>query len=529
MKKLLFILFLLSAHFINAQGTTTSSIEGIITDAAGKPLQDVTVFAVHTPSGSNFGVISNAKGYYFIPNMRVGGPYKISYSYIGFKEQIFENVTLGLGVGKTLNIVMDEDNFELDEVVLSTRKSVTSSSKTGASTNLKRDKIDALPTINRSINDFTRLTPQSNGTAFAGTNNRFNNYTIDGNIYNNNFGLGSGQFAGSNPISLDAIEEVQVNLAPYDVRLSGFSGASVNAITKSGTNKFVGTTYYLMRNDQMTGDKIGESQLNIDKSKTQIQGISLGGPLVKDKLFFFINYENETDFVPSFQKRALRPGETPNQTTISRVPAERLDFVRSKMDELYGYQTGAYEGYNFESVQDRLNVRLDWNISDKHKFMVRYNLYTSSGDVPVNPNSIRYIQTRYNNTSRAGIEAMNFRNSNYTNDRTVSSLVGELNSSFSSKLSNQLNIGYTSITDPKRGIPGGQVFPFIEVLEPDSSGNLLYYMTMGNELFSVGNLLENNVFNVTNNTTYYLDTHKITAGVNYERFTFDNAFNPAFN
>lgn len=529
MKKILWFLTLLSVHFLSAQGTTTSSMEGKVTDESGQPLPDVTVFATHLPSGTNYGAVTNNRGYFFLPNLRVGGPYKIVFSFIGYKDQIVDNVQLGLGSGRTLNIELKEDSLELEGVVISSKKGITDPKKTGASTNLTRDKIDALPTINRSINDFTRLTPQSNGTSFAGTNNRFNNYTIDGNIYNNNFGVAGGQFAGANPISLDAIEEVQVNLAPYDVRLSGFTGGSVNAITKSGTNEFKGTAYYLLRNDQMVGTRLGENELNVGESKTQISGLAVGGPIIKDKLFFFMNYEKEDELVPSFQKRALRPGETPNQTTISRVPVEKLETVRSKMMELYGYDTGDFEGYNFESIQERINARIDWNINKNHKFMVRYNLYTSSEDVPVNGNSIRFIQTRFNNTNRFGIEAMNFRNSNYTNDRRVASLVGELNSIFTPTISNQLNIGFTSIKDPRRGIPGGQPFPFIEVLEPDASGNLLYYMTMGNELFSVGNLLENNVFNVTNNTTIYFDEHKITAGINFERFTFNNAFNPTFN
>ena len=529
MKKILLLFLMLTFKMGFAQGVTTSNIQGTVVDASGNPIAEANVFATHVPTGSNYGVATNAKGQFFLANLKSGGPYKVVISYIGFQDQTYDNIMIGLGKGFNLNVILKESSLELDNVVISSKKGISDPSKTGASTNLGREKIDAIPTISRSINDFTRLTPQSNGTAFAGTNNRFNNYTIDGNIYNNNFGLGSGQFAGSNPISLDAIEEVQVNLAPFDVRTSGFTGASVNAITKSGTNEFKGTAYYLMRNDQMTGDKLGDNKLNVDKSKTEIKGFSVGGPILKDKVFFFANYEEEEEFVPSFQKRALRPGETPNQTNISRVPFERLEFVRDKMAELYNYNTGAFEGYNFESKQQRFNARLDWNINNRHKFLVRYNFYTAFQDVPVNGNSIRYITTRYNNTNRFGIEAMNFRNSNYTNDKTVSSLVAELNSLFTDKISNQFNIGYTNLTDPKRGIPGAQDFPFIEVLEPNASGNLEYYMTLGNELFSVGNLLENKVFNVTNNTTYYLNDHKITAGINFERFTFANAFNPVFN
>ena len=447
-----------------------------------------------------------------------------------FKQFKIENINLQLGQSLKVDIVLLETTVALADVeVVGTKDAIFDGNRTGASNNISLETINALPTINRSINDFTRTTPQSNGNSFAGTSSRFNNYTIDGNIYNNNFGLGSGQFAGSNPISLDAIEEIQVNLAPYDVRLSGFTGASVNAITKSGTNEFSASAYYFLRNDQMVGDKVGDTKLPNDDAQNQITGFRVGGPIIKDKLFFFVNYEKEDEAVPSFTKRALRPGETPDGLTISRVPASLLQNVSDQLSSLYGYETGAFEGYSFASEQERFNVRLDYNISRDHKFSIRYNDYTAFNDVPTNGNSVRFVNPRFRNTSRTGIEAMNFRNTNYTNDRSVKSLVAELNSVLAPNISNQLNIGFTSVTDPKRGIPGEQAFPFIEVLEPDASNNLLYYFSVGNELYSVGNLLENNVFNITDNLTYFKGRHTITAGFNFEYMTFDNAFNPAFN
>ncbi|MFT6827582.1 MAG: hypothetical protein ACI9Z3_000130 [Roseivirga sp.] len=512
------------------QGTTTSSLNGKITDAAGAPLPGATIVAIHTPSGSQYGNVSNADGFYRIPNMRVGGPYTVTVTFIGFQEYKKESINLQLGQSVKLDIQLYETSITLEEIeVVADKNPIFDGNRTGASNNLSVETINSLPTINRSVNDFTRTTPQSNGAAFAGTSSRFNNYTIDGNIYNNNFGLGSGQFAGSNPISLDAIQEIQVNLAPYDVRLSGFTGASVNAITRSGTNEFSGSAYYFLRNDQMIGDKTGDTRLPIDDSQNQIKGFRFGGPIIKDKLFFFLNYETEEQAVPSFTKRALQPGETPDGLTISRVPAALLQNVSNRLSELYGYETGPFEGYSFASEQERFNVRIDYNISKNHKFSARYNAYTEFTDVPTNGNSIRYISTRYRNTSRTGIEAMNFRNTNYTNDKSVKSFVAELNSVLSSNISNQLNVGFTSITDPKRGIPGAQAFPFIEVLEEDGGGNPLYYFSVGNELFTVGNLLENNVFNITDNLTIFKGKHTFTAGFNFEYMTFDNAFNPVFN
>lgn len=528
MKKILLFFIAIFTTGAFAQGVTTSSMQGTVNDDAGVPLFEAEVVATHLPSGSTYETSTNFDGKFYFPNVRVGGPYRVVVSYVGFEDRSYTDIVLGLGQSYNLKVVMETGDL-LDEVIVSSQRGIADPSKTGASVNLSRKKIDALPTISRSINDFTRLTPQSNGTSFAGTSSRFNNYTIDGNIYNNNFGLGSSQFAGGNPVSLDAIEEVQVNLAPYDVRTAGFTGASVNAVTKSGNNTFTGSAYYYLRNDQMTGDLVGDLRLNKDDAKTEIQGFTVGGPIIKDKLFFFVSYEEEEELVPSFNKRALRPGETPDNVSISRVPASLLQDVSNSMSELYGYNTGPFEGYSFGSEQTRFNARIDWNINKNHKFMARYNRYTSFNDIPTNGNSIRFIDTRYRNTSRTGIEAMNFRNTNYTNDREVSSLVGELTSVLGKNWSNQLNVGYTSIQDPKRGIPGGQAFPFIEVLEPGPAGDPLYYFSLGNELFTVGNLLENQIFNITNDVSYYWNEHKFTAGVNFERMTFDNAFNPVFN
>jgi hypothetical protein len=521
--------FVLMAIGINAQ-ITTSSVSGKITDASGMELIGAAVEAVHVPTGSIYGTISNIDGVYNIINMRVGGPYRITASYLGYETKVIEDVFLRLSSGANVNFTMVESGVLVDELVISGKfDPVLNSKRTGASTSLDNSSINALPTISRNINDFTRLTPQSSGTSFAGTGSRFNNYTIDGNIYNNNFGVTGGQFAGGNPISLDAIDQVTVNLAPYDVRFGTFTGASVNAVTRSGSNNIEGSAYFLYRNDQMIGNKSGDFEVPRGDNYNTTIGARLGGPIIKDKLFFFASWEMEDAAIPSFTKRAAREGEVPDGVNISRVPLAQANFVRDELQRLYGYDTGAPDDYNFAAQIQRLNLRLDYNINKNHKAFIRFNRYSQFSDVPTNGNSIRFIQTRYTNTNRFGIENINFRNNNYTNDRLVTSVVGELNSVLSDNISNQFNVGYTAIADPRRGIPGGQQFPFIEVLEPDPSGNLLYYMTMGNELFSVGNLLENNVFNITNNTTIYSGKHTFTAGVNFEYMTFDNAFNPVFN
>lgn len=532
MRKLLLLLTMTFAVAFTAlgQGSTTSSIRGRVVDKSGEALPGSTIVAIHTPTGNEYGSVADVDGYFVLSNMRIGGPYTITVSFVGFQDYAKKDVYLSLGQTFSLDVSMSEETLQLQEVVVSgVKDEVFDGNRTGASTNLSDERIKQLPTINRSINDFTKLTPQSNGTSFAGRDNRFNNYTIDGNVYNNNFGLGSGQFAGGNPISLDAVEEIQVNLAPFDVRAGGFTGASVNAVTRSGTNEFEGSVYYFQRNDQLLGDKLGDTRFSVEDSKTEIQGFRIGGPIIKNKLFFFGSYETEETLVPSFNKVASRPGLPGDGLTVSRVPADRLQFVRDQLNELYGYDAGEFEGYSFASEQERLNIRLDYNISSKHKASVRYNLYTNIVDVPINGNSTRGGVERFRNTSRTGIEAMTFRNANYSQDRRIESIVGELNSILTPNISNQLNIGYTSITDPKRSVPGDQAFPFVEVLEADPSGQDLYYFALGNELFTVGNLLENNVLNITNNVTMFKGKHTYTAGVNFEYMTFDNAFNPVFN
>ncbi|WP_027000965.1 TonB-dependent receptor [Eisenibacter elegans] len=506
-----------------AQGVTTSTITGYITDNNGEALPGATVIAIHEPSGTRYGTVTQADGRFLIPNARVGGPYSVTASYVGYTSQSAQGITLSLGNAANVDIKLADENTQLSAVeIVGSRNDLFNPDRTGASTNLDERTINSMPTISRSINDFTRLTPQSNGTSFAGRDNRFNNYTIDGNIYNNNFGLGSDQFAGGNPVSLDAIEEIQVNLAPYDVRNGGFTGANVNAITRSGTNEFKGSVYYYTRNQTFQGKKIGDNELVAQDFGQNIIGGRIGGPIIKNKLFFFLSAESDRETRPGQQNRALRPGLDPNAPNVTRVRAEDLDFIRSELQRLYGYDTGPYEGYDFGNNQLRLNARIDWNISDKHKLAVRFNRYSSSNDVFINGSSTSNVLPG-GLGNRNSIQSMHFRNSNYTLDQATTSIVAELNSVLSNRVSNSLNIGYT-IYRQERGIPGGQDFPFIEVVEGTQ-----YYTALGNELFSVANILGNNTLNITNNTTVFLNKHTVTAGFNVEYMTFENAFNRFFN
>jgi hypothetical protein len=526
------LLFVLCGQTAQAQGVTTASLTGVVSDDTGETLPGASVVAVHEPSGTTYGTSTRSDGSYRISNMRVGGPYTITFSFVGFRSYVVEDVYLSLGETYNQRGILNSEAVELDELVVTALEDrIFNQERTGAGTNVTSDRIVNVPTINRSINDLTKLTPQSSGTSFAGRDNRFNNYTIDGNVYNNNFGLGSSQFAGGNPISLDAIEEVQVNLAPYDVRQGGFTGASVNAITKSGGNTFRGTVYQYYRNQNLVGDRIGDNEISVADSYTSVRGVSLGGPILRDRLFFFVSIEQEEADNPGDNRLALRPDQSPDGSQITRVPIEQAEFVQQQMASLYGYNTGGFESIPFADEGLRLNARIDWNINNNHRAMVRLNRYDAFNDVNINGNSIRGFPAseRYTDTNRFGPEAITFRNANYSVDNVITSIVGEVNSTFSDNLANSFNIGYTWITDPQRSVPGGETFPMIEVMEPQGGNPNVYYMSMGNELFTVGNLLENDVFNISNNLTYFAGRNTITAGMNFEYMTFANAFNPVWN
>lgn len=512
---------------------TTASLTGVVADQTGETLPGASVVAVHTPSGTTYGTSTRSDGSYRISNMRVGGPYTITFSFVGFRSYVVEDVYLQLGETYNQRGTLSTDSIELDELIVTALEDrIFNQERTGAGTNVTSDRIINVPTINRSIEDLTKLTPQSSGSSFAGRDNRFNNYTVDGNAYNNNFGLGSSQFAGGNPISLDAIEEVQISLAPYDVRQGGFTGANVNAITRSGTNTYRGTVYTYYRNQDLVGQQIGDNEINVDDSFTRTLGFSLGGPIIQDKLFFFVSVEQEEADNPGDSRRALRPGETPDDAQITRVPLSQAEFVRDQMQSIYGYNTGGFENIPFGNEALRLNARVDYNISNNHRAMVRFNRFDSFRDVNINGNSIRGFpgSERYRSTNRSGPEALTFRNANYSVDNVISSIVTELNSTLSDNLANNFRVGYTWITDPQRSVPGNNdPFPMIEIMEPRGSDPNVYYMSLGDELFTVGNLLENDVFTISNTLTYFTGRNTITAGVNFEHMTFANAFNPVWN
>ena len=505
--------------FMSAQAQVTSSaITGRVADGKGEGLPGATVVATHLPSGTQYGTVTNESGRYTIPSVRVGGPYKVTVSYVGYSEQVQDNIFANLGTSANVNVTLVDEGTQLQEVtVRSSRSDVFSSERTGAATTINSEQLKALPTISRSINDFTRLTPQSNGNSFGGRDGRYNNITIDGANFNNNFGLSSSNLPGGSaqPISLDAIEEVQVNIAPFDVRQANFTGAGINVITKSGTNEVKGTAYTYYRNEKFNGDKVGDEKLPAaDKTNNNIIGASIGGPLIKNKLFFFANGEFEKNVRPGFNWVASRPGVS--GSNVSRTTAADLEAVSNFARSEYGYETGPYEGYasNFTQQNFKIVARVDWNINNNHKFNIRYSDVKNTDDNIINGRSAPNPRATSNRVSQ---NALTYENSNYGFQNSVRSIAAELNSTFRGRFSNQFLATYTFIEDTRTSKSSD--FPFVDIWKDKDN-----YISLGYELFSYNNNVKNTVFNIIDNFTYYAGKHTILGGVSYEQMYFANSF-----
>jgi hypothetical protein len=513
MKKrlLLWMFFLTFSGAVFSQGVTTSSLAGTVVDEKGEPVMMASVLAVHTPSGTEYGTVTSEDGRFEIRNMRIGGPYKVMVTFVGFETTSVEDIYLQLNNTASVKLVMKSTAVEIGGVVIQAKS--LNREQTGAMTNIASKTIISLPTITRSQQDLTRTTPQSDGNSFGGRNNLYNNFSLDGSIFNNSFGLDyatPGGQSDAQPVSLDAIEQIQVSLAPFDVREGGFTGAGVNAVTKSGTNEIKASAYTFFRNEGMIGDKVrGIDAPNVDFSTNQT-GLSLGGPIIKNKLFFFVNTELEraTQLAHGF---VADDGTNTGQPNVTSVKASDIQAVHDHFLSEWGYEAGSYQGYNHKKSNDKLLIKLNYNIAKNHNIVVRYNMLNAWKDILPHPEAIiGRGPTSYR---------LPFENESYTIYNKINSFVGEVNSIFSNTVSNKLLVGYTVFDDHRQ--PKSVPFPVIDIF--DENGNLA--ISAGSEMFSTHNLLKQNVFQVTDNVTIYKNKHTFTAGANFEKFHFDNSFN----
>jgi len=519
------LLFLFVSAALSGQGSTTSSMSGRIIDSQEENLAGATIVATHVPSGTIYGATANNQGLFSIQGMRPGGPYKVEVSFIGYSKKTFTDINLSLGEIFVLNTGLTESSTELNEVVVvGTKPSKFSTIKTGATTNISGEQMQLLPTINRSINDIARVSPYASGMSFSGGDGRSTNFTVDGSNFNNNFGLSSNLPGGGNPISLDAIEEVQVVIAPFDVRQTNFIGGGINAITKSGTNTFKGSAYTYQTNQNMRGNKIGDHDFG-DRAEesNSIYGFTVGGPIVKNKLFFFGNLEYEKTPQQVIYWRASTDGIS-DQQTISRVTESDLQAVSDLLKDHYGYETGSYTSFPANESNLKYLIRLDWNINDANKLSLRFNHTKNSAWNPPNGNSTDGSY-RDRTKNRVGEFSMSYANSMYSMDNIVNSGSLELNSRFSQNMSNQLLVTYSSIEDVRGST--SEPFPFIDIMSGDiatGAAALDPYISAGYELFTWNNGVKNKIITATDNFTYYLDAHRLTGGVSYEYQMADNNY-----
>jgi outer membrane receptor protein involved in Fe transport len=492
LKRISFLLAvtLLVSQFLMAQ-VTTSGISGTVRNTNNEPMVGATISATHQPTGTVYRTSSLTQGVFNIVNMIPGGPYLFEVSFVGYQNYRQDSITLALGENTRLDVAISSSSSTLQEVVVtgvaSTRR------KTGASTNIGRQQIATLPTLSRSLQDFTRLTPQANGNSFGGMNNRFNNITIDGAVNNDVFGLsGSGTPGGqaaTTPISLDAIQEIQVVLAPYDVTYGNFTGGGVNAVTRSGTNRFEGSVYYFVRNQNTIG-KDPVTRVKSTEFSDKQYGIRLGGPIIKNKLFFFVNGELARRTAPTLfnagEDRSLLTNEDANTLT---------SFLKTN----YNYDAGTVAPFNAETQSDKLFGRLDWNINDQHHLTIRHN----------------YIEAYDDNISRSAT-LFRFGNNAYRFNNKQNISVAELRSRFSNRLSNNLLLGLHKIRDFRSTY--GTLFPFVEISH--NSGTVQF----GSERSSVANELDQDIFEITDNLRIFRGKHTITVGTHNEFFSFRNLF-----
>ncbi len=509
-----------AAEIAAAQGVTTGSMGGVVVDAQKQPVAGASVIAIHEPSGTSYEATTRADGRYSIIGMRVGGPYFVTATYVGvgnaFEPRTQEGVEVYLGVSTDLNFEVAAISVTETVTVVAQSDTVFSSNRTGAATAVSRTEIATLPNLSNRLENFTRLTPQASGMSMSGQDSRMNNITVDGSSFNNSFGLGNtpGDRTGVAPISPQAIEQIQVNVAPYDVRQGNFVGAGINSVTRSGTNQFRGSLYRQFRTESQVGTEAKELTVNPGTFEFANTGAWLGGPILRNKIFFFGNIEDEALTQPGTTFRANNGGE-PIAGSVTRVLASDLQQLSSYLQSNFNYATGNYENYDFETPARRYLIKGDYNLNNSNKISFRYTQLDSDTDVLMSNSSSLGFGSR-----RSSLFSMNFDNSNYKILENIKSGIGEWNAVIGNSMSNSLIIGYTSQDESRE--PKGAFFPMADILGGDNST----YTSIGFEPFTPNNELRYKTFQIQENFTRFTARHTLTFGGSLERYESENTFFP---
>lgn len=501
---------------------TTSEIQGTVADKAGTILAGATITATHAPTGTKYVTTTRKDGRYNLPNLKIGGPYTLEVSYVGYQPANEGDIILVVGQVYKQNFNLDVTATLLKDVVVrSSNDKNFNNARTGSQELITRSQIDRLPTINRSIQDFVKLEPTANGLNIGGRSNQYNNMTVDGANFNNSFGLSSilGGQTSSQPISLEAIEQIQVNVSPYDVKLGGFAGTGINTITKSGTNKIKGSLYQYSRNENYLNYKVGPATVVKTPFNYSIKGFNIGGPLLKNKLFFFFSGEQVRQDAPATSLMASDASHAAGGN-YSQANADTLTALANFLKNKFNYDPGAFQGYSFKTNSDKITAKLDWNINGKNTLTIKYNYLKSFAD-------------QFASTSRPGIGqitggqpgtySMPFFGSGYVINNNFNILIAELNSRFNNKLSNKLQIGFTALRDFRSPHSASESFPLVDIL---NNGNI--YTTFGYEMYTYNNKLNTDVLQLNDILSFYKGAHEITVGTQNSIKKYQNAFAPGY-
>lgn len=526
MRRILLLMALITGAFITGygQGITTSAMNGVVTDQNGGPLPGATVLAVHKPTGTEYGVVSNENGKFYFPNVRVGGPYSVTVTFIGYRTHTEPEFSLALGENRNLTIKLVDESTTLSEVVVTADEDdIINSGRTGAATNISTQTIERNPSISRSLNDFTRLTPQAatglgnGGTSIAGKNSRYNNITIDGAVNNDVFGLNSsgqpGSNAGSEIISLDAIKEISVVVSPYDVTQGSFAGGGINAVTRGGSNEIEASAYFFTRNENFVGKTLGENRQKQSPFFNRQYGARVGLPVIKNKLFFFGNVEMqraETPFTVNLVSQAELDAFDGNiPSNVSNISIEEAQQVRDHLINTYEYDPGSFGAFTPTSQNMKIFGRIDWNINSKHQLTLRHN----------------YIGAEQDELARSQ-NILEFTNNGFLTDYVNNSTILEINSRFSANTSNRFIAGWTSVDDNRNvsSQNGNGMFPHLDI----SLGNNRI-IRAGSQRSSQGNLKGQDILQITDNFTIFKNKHTITIGTHNEYYKIFNSFVNRYN